>query len=163
MSFTVREIPVLFFFSGLHSDYHRPSDTWEKIDAKDAARVVQLVANVVEELDRTAEKPRYVRVAEPTPHDVGGGGGYGPYFGSVPDFGEIENGVRFADVRDGSPAGKAGFKGGDTLIQFGDKKIENLYDFTYALRSHRPGDKVQVTVLRDGERVMREVTLEERK
>lgn len=163
MSFTVREIPVLFFFSGLHSDYHRPSDTWEKIDAEDGAKIVQLVANIVEELDAATEKPQFVRVAEPAPHGVGGAGGYGPYFGSVPDFGEIENGVRFADVRDGSPAGKAGFKGGDTLIEFGDKKIENLYDFTYALRAHKPGDKVQVTVLRDGARVTREVTLEERK
>ncbi len=163
MSFTVREVPVLFFFSGLHSDYHRPSDTWEKIDAEDGAKIVQLVANIVEELDRTAEKPQFVRVAEPAPHGAGGGGGYGPYFGSVPDFGEIENGVRFADVRDGSPAGKAGFKGGDTLIEFGDKRIENLYDFTYALRSHKPGDKVQVTVLRDGAKVTRKVTLEERK
>ncbi|MBI1983937.1 MAG: M28 family peptidase, partial [Acidobacteria bacterium] len=163
MSFTVREVPVLFFFSGLHSDYHRPSDTWEKIEAKEGARIVQLVASIVEEIDRTTEKPLFVRVAEPAPHGAGGGGGYGPYFGSIPDFGEIENGVRFADVRDGSPAGKAGLKGGDVLIEFGDKKIENLYDFTYALRAHKPGDKVQVTVLRDGQRVTRDVTLEERK
>lgn len=162
-SFTVRSVPVLFFFSGLHSDYHKPSDTWEKINADGGAKVVDLVASMVGELDQLEDKPKYVRVAEPTPTGMGGGGGYGPYFGSIPDFGEIEHGVKFADVRDGSPAGKAGFKAGDVLVQFGDKKIDNLYDFTYALRAHKPGDKVQVTVLRGGEKLTREVTLEVRK
>lgn len=164
MSFTVREVPVLFFFSGLHADYHRPSDTWEKINFRDGARVAEFVARVVGRLDRVEEKPQFVRVAEPTGHAAaGGGGGYGPYFGSIPDFGEVEKGVRFADIREGSPAAKAGFKAGDILIEFGDKKVENLYDFTYALRSFRPGDKVNVTVLRDGAPVTREVILEERK
>ena len=164
MSFTVRSVPVLFFFSGLHSDYHKPSDTWEKIDAEDGAKVVRLVAQVVNGLDQLKEKPPFVRVAEPTPPAMGGGGGYGPYFGSIPDFGEAEHGgVKFADVRDGSPAAKAGFKAGDTLIDFDGKKIDNLYDFTYALRAHKPGDKVSVTVLRNGEKVTREVTLEVRK
>jgi aminopeptidase YwaD len=163
MAFTVGGVPVLFFFSGLHSDYHKPSDTWDKIDATDGARVVQLVANVAGAIDTLKEKPQYVRVAEPTMHSMGGGGGYGPYFGSIPDFGEIEHGVKFADVRDGSPAGKAGFKAGDILIDFDGKKIENLYDFTYALRAHKPGDKVSVTVLRDGQRVTKDVTLEARK
>jgi hypothetical protein len=163
MSFTVRSVPVLFFFSGLHADYHKPSDTWEKINAEDGAKVVRLVAQVVNELDQLKEKPPFVRVAEPTPPAMGGGG-YGSYFGSIPDFGEAEHGgVKFADVRDGSPAAKAGFKAGDTLIDFGGKKIDNLYDFTYALRAHKPGDKVSVTVLRNGEKVTREVTLEVRK
>ncbi len=162
-SFTVREVPVLFFFSGLHSDYHKPSDTWEKIDASEGARVVELAANVVEALDRLKEKPEYVRVASPASSAMGGGGGYGPYFGSVPDFGEIEHGVKFADVRDGSPAAKAGFRAGDVLIEFDHKKIENLYDFTYALRGHKPGDKVAVTVVRNGAKVTHEVMLEARK
>ncbi len=162
-SFAVKSVPVLFFFSGLHSDYHKPSDTWEKINADGGAKVVDLVAKVVGELDQLREKPQYVRVAEPSHTAMGGGGGYGPYFGSIPDFGEIEHGVKFADVRDGSPAAKAGFKAGDVLIQFGDKKIDNLYDFTYALRAHKPGDKVPVTVLRGNEKLTREVTLEVRK
>jgi hypothetical protein len=164
MSFTVRSVPVLFFFSGLHSDYHKPSDTWDKINAEDGAKVVRLVAQVVNGLDQLTEKPQFVRVAEPTPSAMGGGGGYGPYFGSIPDFGAAEHGgVKFADVRDGSPAAKAGFKAGDILIEFGGKKIDNLYDFTYALRAHKPGDKVPVTVLRNGGQVTHEVTLEVRK
>jgi hypothetical protein len=162
-SFTVHNVPVLFFFSGLHSDYHKPSDTWDKIDAREGARVLELVASVTDSLDQLTEKPQYVRVAEPANPASGGGGGYGAYFGSIPDFGEIEHGVKFADVRDGSPAAKAGFKAGDVLIEFDNKKIENLYDFTYALRAHKPGDKVMVTVLRNGEKLTREVTLEVRK
>ncbi len=163
MSFTVRQVPVIFFFSGLHADYHKPSDTWEKIDAASGAKVVELVATVARELDDVKEKPLFVRVAEPAGHGAGGGGGYGPYFGSIPDMADSTSGVKFADVRDGSPAGKAGFKGGDVLVEFGGMKVENLQDFTYALRQHKPGDKVSVTVLRDGARVTRQVTLEVRK
>jgi len=71
--------------------------------------------------------------------------------------------VKFSDVRDGSPAAKAGLKAGDILIEFDGKKIDNLYDFTYALRSHKPGDKVSVTVMRGEEKITRDVTLETRK
>jgi hypothetical protein len=162
-SFTVREVPVVFFFSGLHSDYHKPSDTWDKIDAPDGIRVVSLVARVTESLDQLKEKPQYVRVAQPATSMMGGPGGYGPYFGSIPDFGQEHGGVKFADVHDGSPAGKAGFKGGDVMVEFDGKKIDNLYDFTYALRAHKPGDKVMVTVMRGGEKITRQVTLEVRK
>jgi len=105
-------------------------------------------------------------IENPNPHagtPSGGGGGYGPYFGSIPDFGQTENGVRFSDVKPGSPAAKAGFQAGDVLIQFGDKPIKNLYDFTDALRRSKIGDKVEVTVLRDGKPVTASVTLEQRK
>ena len=73
-----------------------------------------------------------------------GGGGYGPYFGSIPDFGQVENGVKFSDVKPDSPAAKAGLKAGDVLVQFGDKPIKNLYDFTDALRRSKVGDVVEV-------------------
>jgi hypothetical protein len=163
-SFTVHEVPVFFFFSGLHSDYHKPSDTWDKIDAADGARVVEVVANVIDGLDRLNNKPQYVRVAGTASSSTGGGGGYGPYFGSIPDFGQVEHGgVKFSDVHDGSPAAKAGFRAGDVLVEFDGKKIDNLYDFTYALRARKPGDKVMVTVLRGNDKLTREVTLEVRK
>ena len=162
-SFAVHRVPVLFFFSGLHSDYHKPSDTWDKIDSAAGARVAELVADSANAMDELDRKPEYVRVAEPASPAMGGGGGYGPYFGSIPDFSQEHGGVKFGDVRDGSPAAKAGFKAGDVMVDFGDKKIDNLYDFTYALRAHKPGDKVTVTVIRGGEKVAHEVTLEVRK
>lgn len=155
-SFTPKQIPTLFFFSGLHGDYHKPSDTWDKINARDAARLLDDIGEVITKLADSSERPAFVRVQRrASPHEGAGpisaaaGSGYGPYFGSVPDFAEVENGVRFSDIRDGSPAAKAGLKAGDTLIEFDGKPIKNLYDFTYALRQHRPGDTVTVKVIRD--------------
>ncbi len=164
-SFVSKKIPVLFFFSGLHSDYHKPSDTWEKINSQAAVRLLALVADVTEQLASAPERSAFQTAKEETP--VGGvaaaGGGYGPYFGSIPDFGQVENGVRFSDIRPGSPAAKAGFKAGDVLVQFGDKPIKNLYDFTDALRRSKIGDVVEVTVLRDGKPVTAKVKLEQRR
>lgn len=162
-SFVTRKIPVLFFFSGLHSDYHKPSDTWDKINAPSAARLLDLIGNAAVQLANANDAPAFQVVAEDKPPTGGGGGGYGPYFGSIPDFGQTENGVKFSDVKPNSPAAKAGLKAGDILIQFGDKPIKNLYDFTDALRRSKVGDVVEVKVLRDGQPVTASVKLEQRK
>jgi hypothetical protein len=161
-SFVTKKIPVLFFFSGLHSDYHKPSDTWEKINSQSAARLVDVVASTGLQLASAPERPTFVTVVEDKPL-AGGGGGYGPYFGSIPDFGQVENGVKFSDVKPASPAEKAGLKAGDILVQFGDKPIKNLYDFTDALRRSKVGDVVEVTVMRDGKPMKATVKLEQRK
>jgi Zn-dependent M28 family amino/carboxypeptidase len=170
-SFTTKQVPVLFFFSGLHSDYHKPGDTWDKIDTASAVQVLQLIADLATRLETDAERPQFIRVlpkADPHSGTVSGvssgsGGGYGPNFGSIPDFSEPPKGVRFADVKDGSPAAAAGLKAGDIMITFGDKDIANLYDFTYALRSHKPGDEVLVEVLRGDQKLAVKVKLTERK
>jgi aminopeptidase YwaD len=165
-SFVAKKIPVLFFFSGLHSDYHKPSDTWDKINAPDAAKLLDFIDDVALKIDSANERVAFVTVKEDQPGGQaasGGGGGYGPYFGSIPDFGQEENGVKFSDVRPGSPAAKAGFKAGDVLVQFGDKPIHNLYDFTDALRRSKVGDVVDVQVMRDGKPVKASVKLEQRK
>jgi Peptidase family M28/PDZ domain/PA domain len=162
-SFVTNKIPSLFFFSGLHSDYHKPSDTWDKINAPSAARLLDMISSVAVQLANAQEVPVFQVVAEDRPATGGGGGGYGPYFGSIPDFGESENGVRFSDVKPNSPAAKAGLKAGDVLVQFGDKPIKNLYDFTDALRRSKVGDVVEVKVLRDGQPVTASVKLEQRK
>jgi Peptidase family M28/PDZ domain/PA domain len=167
-SFTTKQVPVLFFFSGLHGDYHKPSDTWDKIDAPAAIEVLQLVADITDRLDNQPERPQFVRVEEKetNPHAgqlSGSAGGYGPYFGSIPDFAEPPRGVRFADVTPGSPAGKAGLKAGDILVKFGADPVQNLYDFTYALRAHKAGDEVEVEVLRGDASIKAKVLLTERK
>jgi hypothetical protein len=163
-SFVARKVPVLFFFSGLHSDYHKPSDTWDKINAPGAVELLELISSITVQLADEPDRPAFQVVAEEKPPGgMTGGGGYGPYFGSIPDFGQTDNGVRFSDVRPGSPAAKAGFKAGDVLVQFGDKPINNLYDFTDALRRSKVGDIVQVKVLRDGKPVAAPVKLEQRK
>ncbi len=161
-SFVAKKIPVLFFFSGLHADYHKPSDTWDKINAPSAAQLLNLVGDVALQLADAQSPPAFITVVEDKPMS-GGGGGYGPYFGSIPDFGEVKDGVRFSDVRPGSPAAKAGLKAGDILVQFGDKPIHNLYDFTDALRRSKVGEVVPVKVLREGQPITASVKLEQRK
>jgi len=160
-AFYIKNIPVLFFFSGLHSDYHRPEDTWEKINASGAARILGMVYSIASTLDAAESKPKFTKVNEPLV--PGGGPGYGAYFGSVPDFGEDVKGVRFADIRPNSPAAKAGLKGQDILVKFDGKDIANLQDFTYVLRIHKPGDTVEVVVLREGKPLTVQVKLEARR
>lgn len=165
-SFVTKKIPVLFFFSGLHSDYHKPSDTWEKIDAPDAAKLLDYIEDIAMKLDSEPQRVAFVTVKEDQPSgqaSSGGGSGYGPYFGSIPDFGQETDGVKFSDIRPGSPAAKAGFKAGDVLIQFGAMPIHNLYDFTDALRRSKVGDVVEVKVMRDGKPVSAPVKLVLRK
>jgi hypothetical protein len=165
-SFIAKQVPVLFFFSGLHADYHKPGDTADKIDAADAAKLLDYVADLAERLAAAPDRPRFVRVARPPAGPVSGGNnvsGYGPDFGSIPDFDEPPKGVRFADIREGSPAAKAGLRGGDILIAFDGKEIGNLYDFTYALRNHKPGDLVPVKVLRGDQAIEAKVLLTERR
>ena len=170
-SFISKQIPSLFFFSGLHSDYHKPSDTWEKIEGTNAAKPLAMVADIADNLRNDAGRPTFTRVAPSNPHSGGDAGpvtassssGYGPWFGSVPDFAEGIKGVKFADVTPGSPAAKAGFKGGDIMVEFDGKPIQNLYDFTYALREKKPGDEVKVKVLRDGMAIEQVVLLTARR
>src|SRR4029077_7048455 len=100
-SFTTKQVPVLFFFSGLHSDYHKPSDTWDKIDANGAVTLLKMVAEITNRLRDADDRPQFVRVEPPaSAHGQASasgsaGSGYGPYFGSIPEFGDVPNGVKF--------------------------------------------------------------------
>lgn len=164
-TFLLRRIPSINFFSGFHSDYHRPSDTWEKIDAAGGAAVADLALALARQLANRATRPPFVETVQPdhqSSGSVGAVSGYGPYFGSVPDFASEGEGVKFAEVRAGSPAAKAGFRGGDVMVSFGGAAIKTLYDFTFALREKKPGDKVDVTVLREGKPVTATVELTNR-
>ena len=166
-SFAAKKIPVLFFFSGLHSDYHKPGDTADKINGDAAVDLLGAAGWIFDGLDAREGGLAFVETTPGSGHgrargDGGGGGGYGPWFGSIPDFGEVPNGVKFADVRPGSPAAAAGLQGGDILTHWNDAPVTNLYDFTYALRDSEVGQVVRVRVLREGKEVTAEVTLAER-
>jgi len=168
-SFQLRKIPAINFFSGFHSDYHRPSDTWEKIDASGGAAVADLALALARQLANRPVRPEFVETVQEDHGASSSGGvgttsgsGYGPYFGSVPDFADDGQGVKFAEVRPNSPAANAGFRRGDILTNFGGMPIKNLYDFTFALRDKKPGDKVEVTVMRDGKPVTAMVELTNR-
>lgn len=106
------------------------------------------------------ERPTYVKAAPPK--STGQGRGYGPYFGSIPDFGQQEGGVLLSGVREGSPADRAGVRKGDVIVKFGKYDVKNLRDFTIALRDQAPGDEVVVVVLRAGKRIETRAVLGER-
>jgi aminopeptidase YwaD len=160
-SFYAAGRPVLFLFTGAHADYHRPSDTWDRIDAAGLAEVTAFAARLIEAVAGATTAPAYVRVAAPA---GGGRGAYGPYFGVVPEFSESERpGVRVGGVRPGSPAEKAGVRAGDLIVAFAGLTVRTLEDFTFALRGRRAGDRVEVTVEREGAARRLDATLEERR
>jgi S1-C subfamily serine protease len=158
-TFTARQVPTLAFFSGFHRDYHRPSDDWDRIDAQGAIEVARIALALTERLARRPDRPAFVAPPAPAAPTAVTEAGYGPYFGSVPDFVDSVPGVRFADIRSGSPADQAGIRRGDVLVQFDGRPVTTIHDFTQALREKRAGDIVRVVVLRQGREVAAEVTL----
>jgi hypothetical protein len=162
-SFYAASRPVLFLFTGAHADYHRPGDTWDRVDAAGLAEVTAFAARIADAVAGGAAPPAYARVAA-SPASSGRAGGYGPFFGVVPEFGEGERpGVRVGGVRAGSPADKAGVRKGDVIVTFAGLTVRTLEDFTFALRGRRPGDRVEVTVVREGGEQHLDAVLEERK
>ncbi|MBI4445857.1 MAG: M28 family peptidase [Acidobacteria bacterium] len=161
-SFSLKKIPVLFFFSGLHSDYHKPTDDFEKIELERTEQILSVIRQTVTSVAELTTPLHYVDLGSEPAIPSGPNRGYGPRFGSLPDMGWESGGVRFSDVTAGSPAQKSGIHAGDILVEFDGKKIDNLYDFTYLLRAKNAGDTVQVVVLRDGKPLKVSVTLENR-
>jgi Peptidase family M28/PDZ domain len=158
-SFYARDLPVLHFFTNVHADYHRPGDDWEKIDSAGLRRVAGVVERVAREVaNRPA--PLTFRRAAPRPQAAAAATpGYGAYLGTVPDFTPVPDGVKLSGVRAGSPAEQAGIRAGDVLVKLGGMDVHDLQGMTDALRAHKPGDVVQVDVLRDGRRVTLTATL----
>ena len=94
----------------------------------------------------------------------GSGPGNGTYFGSIPDMGSAGDtpGVKLAGVTAGSPADKAGVQAGDIIVDFGGKAVKDIYDYTDAIGTHKPGDVVTVIVMRAGSRLALTATLGKR-
>lgn len=164
-SFYGKGVPVLHFFTNTHMDYHRPSDDWEKVEAAGLERVTDLVTRVtaalagdwVQVVDLTlvadvGAPPNPPPPAQDAPAEAATSG-YGPYLGTIPDMSMAEGGVRLTGVREASPAAVAGLQAGDVIVAFAGREIADLYEYTYALRAHAPGDRIEIVVLREGERV----------
>jgi hypothetical protein len=154
-SFYAKKVPVLHVFTGSHADYHRPTDTADKINYDGMVRVTGVVTELVRELATRDERPGYLEVAAP----AFARGGDRPYFGSIPDFGTPGKGYAISGVAKDSPAAKGGLQGGDRIVRLGSSAIVNLEDFDSALRKHKGGDSVSVVVERDGAEVALEVVL----
>jgi Tol biopolymer transport system component len=160
-SFYAKQIPVLHFFTGAHDRYHTPEDVAESINYAGMEHVVDFATSVMMHLAAGRVTPHYVRAAS-APAMEGDSRGYGAYLGTVPDYSAMDatsGGVLLADVRPGSPADKAGIRGKDKIVSIGGTRIENLYDMSYALQDHKPGDTVDIIVLRDGVRTTLRATL----
>jgi len=150
-SFYGSGVPVFHFFTDLHSDYHKPSDDWEKINYEGMKSVLEFIASIAMEVNRSAERPSYVRVEPPRQPAASGQGRVRSYTGTIPDFGEQVEGMKLSGVTDGSPAATAGLQAGDVIVKFGTIEIKNLYDYTFALGEYKPGDEVYVVVKRGNE------------
>lgn len=155
--------PVLFTFTGAHADYHKPSDTADRVDSEGIVRVVKFVEPVVVAVASAPERIPFTEVKGGTAPPGGGSRSFRVWVGGIPDFSEEGQGVKLSGVTGGSPAEKAGLMAGDTIVKFGDKELKNLYDYTYALQGRKPGEKVNLVVKRveDGKTVEKtiEVTL----
>lgn len=148
-SFNNKQIPVLAVFTGLHSDYHKPSDTWDKINFTGQSTTVSFVESTVRYISALDTRPTYEKVIADTSKK--GSTNFRVYVGTIPDYSDHPRGMRITGVSEGSPAQKAGLQEGDVLIKFGTKTITNVYDYTYALAEFSPGQVIEVTYLRDGD------------
>jgi Tol biopolymer transport system component len=161
-SFYPKHIPVLNFFTGAHEDYHRPTDTADKLNLEGMERIAKFARQIVADLATVQERPDFARVERGDP-GAGSRDTLRAYLGTIPDYSTEVKGVKLSGVRGGSPAEKGGLKGGDVIVEFAGQKITNIYDYTYALDAVKIGVAVKVTVERDGQRTDLNVTPEARK
>ena len=172
MSFARKKIPVLFFFSGLHMDYHRPTDTADKINYKGMEEVVELGTKLVEELTtmpRQQYDGKYDASSMLQMAGIGNSGsthGGSASFGTIPDYSQPDDskdGMRVGGVVPGSPADKLGLHEGDMMTEFNGTAIGNKMDYTMALGKAKPGQTVKIKLVRSGKPVEVEATLAARK
>jgi hypothetical protein len=161
-SFHAQGIPVLFFFTGTHPEYHTPDDDDALVNPEGTATVASVVDRVALALANAPERPQVVQVeAAGLP---GTERGYGPYLGTVPAFGgEPVRGMRIQAVRPGSPAENAGLRGGDVIVEFAGASVANLEEFAALLFSSRAGERVEIVVERNGERLRSNAILGQRR
>ncbi|MSP38180.1 MAG: M20/M25/M40 family metallo-hydrolase [Deltaproteobacteria bacterium] len=163
MSFYNKKIAVLHFTTGVHPDYHRPSDTWEKIDIDGMARVGDLALATTLSVANAKEPMRFVSLPSRPPSERGDDRrGISVYLGTMPDYGANSAGLRLAGVASDSPAARAGLREGDVIVKLAEAKIQNIEDLTAALRNQKPDDEVAIVVLRGESTLTLKAILRER-
>lgn len=166
MSFAMKKIPVLFFYDKMLIDYHRPTDTADKINFKgldEVATLGQRVAEAMTTMPRQSYDDQYDAQGLTL---MGVAHGSSAALGVVPDYSQGDDshgGVRISGTVPGSAAEKSGLKEGDVITQFDKTKIDNLIDLSNALAEARPGQKVKLQIKRGGKMIEIEATLTERK
>ena len=162
-SFYLKGVPSLTAFTGAHPEYHTPEDTADLLDYEGMRRIASLVRGLVSSLASNAEVPEY-RATE-RPESAGAGRAFlRAWLGTIPDYapGDAAPGLPLSGVMKGGPADEAGLRGGDVIVELAGRRIENIYDYTYAIESLRVGETVNIAVLRGGERRSFELTPQSR-
>ena len=149
-SFYSKQIPVLFFFTGTHVDYHKPSDTFEKINYNGLTRITNFVGEIVRSVDANATRPAY-KLAQSS-------GQVGQVrmsvsLGTIPSYADSTDGMVLDGVRENSPAAKAGLKVGDKIVRLAGKDVRNAMDYTYVLGSMKAGEEYDVEIVRGSEKM----------
>lgn len=153
----LKEVPILNAFTGAHADYHTPRDTADKLNYHGAEKTARLFAAITAALAVRSEAPDYRRMEKPA--STVGRVGLRAYLGTIPDYAQTDVvGVKLSGVAKGGPAEKAGLQSGDIIVALAGKKIENIYDYTYALDGVKIGSPVEVLVQRGALRVTLTIT-----
>ncbi len=166
LSFYMEGVPVLHFFTGLHQDYHRPSDDYDKLDYEGMRRITELSAKLVTRLATDAKRPQFTGAFEslaelvgPIRSETARTGPRGPWLGVVADPRHKGPGYAVRQVIKAGPAEKAGLQAGDVIREFDETGIRQAADLPRCLRNMQPGGRVPVVVERHGTRFELEVTL----
>jgi Zn-dependent M28 family amino/carboxypeptidase len=155
-SFNQAGVPCLNFFTGTHTDYHRPSDTADKINYEDLDRVVEFAATIARRIVDLETAPIFTKVEQPTESGAGRAG-VRVFTGTIPDYSTEVKGLLLSGVIGGGPAEAAGLQKGDVIVEIAGQTITNIYDYTYALEVLKIGEPAKVVYTRNGER--RETTM----
>ncbi len=155
-SFNQAGVPCLNFFTGIHLDYHRPSDTADKINYTDLDRVVEFVTSIARRVVALDEGPAFAKV-EPNAAATASRAGVRVFTGTIPDYSTEAKGLLLSGVIGGGPAERAGLQKGDVIVEIAGQTITNIYDYTYALDVLKIGEPTKVVYVRDGQR--KETTL----
>jgi C-terminal processing protease CtpA/Prc len=159
-TFYRKNIPVLFFFTGNHPDYHRPTDTADKINVAGMRRIAGMVEDIVVQVASASDRPEYIKVATPTGGGSASASMSGPRLGIMPSYSDEKEGVLLEGVREGSPAEKGQLKEGDRIVELNGKAVKNLETYMVLMSGQKKGDTLEVTIVRDGKKVALKVKLE---
>jgi hypothetical protein len=156
-TFNQAGVPSLSFTTGSHVDYHKPSDTADKIDYEDLDRIVDFAAAIVRATGELDPAPAFVKVDQPTSR-VTSMAGVRVTTGTIPDYTSDVSGLLLGGVIGGGPAEQAGLAKGDVIVEIAGQTIANIYDYTYALELLKVNESVKVVYLRDGKRAETQLT-----
>ena len=155
-NFNAVSVPCLAFFTGVHADYHRPTDTPDKIDYEDLDRVADFAVAIISRLESGQAAPAFTKVDQVL-QPGGGRAGARVFTGTIPDYSTDAKGLLLGGVIGGGPAEQAGLQKGDVIVEISGQTIANIYDYTYALDALKIGQPARVIYIRNGER--KETTL----